>query len=365
MNKTKIKPGDIFGYWTVLRLESEYYTNSHALCECKCGKQQTLDIYNLLRGKSTKCRACSNAEIRNKRQKNIHKISPGDQFGKWTIIKEIKEDGQNPGSVTKGFLCRCQCGNTGIIPRGNLTSGTSTQCKKCAGIQLSAKKKGTHYKKTDIVGKRYGQLLVIGRDAYPTFICKCDCGNTITTTKQQLECGKTDCGHVRKEYEANKRIGEKYGRLTIIRRAEDKICDNGRKMIMYICQCDCGNIVSVSNTNLLGHNTTSCGCYVKEKKRKNTFKSKYTPEMKQEIMDRNNSVQDLSDKYGVNIHTIYWMRRNLEKAAGIEPPRKWTKEMNELVLKRELPDKELAAQLGVTCTALQQHRRRLILGINY
>lgn len=33
----------------------------------------------------------------------------------------------------------------------------------------------------------------------------------------------------------------------------------------YLCSCECGNLRSVRNDNLLLHNTTSCGCQRKEK----------------------------------------------------------------------------------------------------
>lgn len=53
--------------------------------------------------------------------------------------------------------------------------------------------------------------------------------------------------------------GKKFGRLTVIERAENK---NGR--IMWKCQCECGKIVIIQNYNLKSGHTKSCGCYRKD-----------------------------------------------------------------------------------------------------
>ena len=51
------------------------------------------------------------------------------------------------------------------------------------------------------------------------------------------------------------RTGQKYGRLTVLKRAENI---NGRTA--WICQCDCGNICTVLGDSLQAGNTRSCGC---------------------------------------------------------------------------------------------------------
>ena len=51
--------------------------------------------------------------------------------------------------------------------------------------------------------------------------------------------------------------GQKFGKLTILRRVEDR--KRGRPM--WLCQCECGNQTVVSSTRLLLPNgTRSCGC---------------------------------------------------------------------------------------------------------
>jgi len=50
--------------------------------------------------------------------------------------------------------------------------------------------------------------------------------------------------------------GKKFGRLTVIRRAESR-----RGHAKWFCRCDCGTEKSVLATNLVSGDTVSCGCY--------------------------------------------------------------------------------------------------------
>ena len=75
----------------------------------------------------------------------------------------------------------------------------------------------------------------------------------------------------------NDLTGQKFGRLTVIERAEDYVMPSGYRASKWLCQCDCGNTTVVLGKNLTKNNgTKSCGCFVKEnmskiKKRYNTY----------------------------------------------------------------------------------------------
>ena len=56
-------------------------------------------------------------------------------------------------------------------------------------------------------------------------------------------------------------IGNVYGYLTVIERAEND--KDGRAQ--WLCQCKCGNQVTVRGKALRQGNTKSCGCYQKER----------------------------------------------------------------------------------------------------
>ncbi len=56
-----------------------------------------------------------------------------------------------------------------------------------------------------------------------------------------------------------------FGRLTVIKRAEDRRFPSGGVDSMWECRCVCGRTCVVSGGNLRKGNTQSCGCFHKEK----------------------------------------------------------------------------------------------------
>lgn len=56
-------------------------------------------------------------------------------------------------------------------------------------------------------------------------------------------------------------IGQKFGRLIVIEKAESHISPCGTKCSMFLCECECGNRIVVQGRNLKNGNTKSCGCH--------------------------------------------------------------------------------------------------------
>ena len=55
--------------------------------------------------------------------------------------------------------------------------------------------------------------------------------------------------------------GQTFGKLTVLR-------ENGRdkhNKVLWLCRCECGNEVTVRGGHLRNENTTSCGCYRRER----------------------------------------------------------------------------------------------------
>ena len=57
--------------------------------------------------------------------------------------------------------------------------------------------------------------------------------------------------------------GQKFGLLTVIRRAENKRHPSGQTHTMYLCKCECGEEIVVSSAYLRNGHTKSCGCLQK------------------------------------------------------------------------------------------------------
>lgn len=58
--------------------------------------------------------------------------------------------------------------------------------------------------------------------------------------------------------------GNIYGRLTIIKRANNYVSPSGNKSAMWVCRCSCGKVVVVRATDLKQKKVFSCGCYKNE-----------------------------------------------------------------------------------------------------
>ena len=62
--------------------------------------------------------------------------------------------------------------------------------------------------------------------------------------------------------------GKVFGRLTVIKRAEDYISPKGKKFTQWLCECSCkaeNNIKTIMGGSLRSGITQSCGCLQKEK----------------------------------------------------------------------------------------------------
>lgn len=114
-------------------------------------------------------------------------------------------------------------------------------------------------KALDLTNQRFGKLIARERapkrnDKYTRWLCECDCGNwTEVRTDYLRSLHTTSCGCEKELHFSNQaEIGKKYGRLKV---------DHYDKLHgVYICECECGNIVPVKGYNLLNGNTQSCGC---------------------------------------------------------------------------------------------------------
>ena len=91
--------------------------------------------------------------------------------------------------------------------------------------------------------------------------------------------------------------GQKFGRLTVIKRGVDYINPNGSKVVQWLCKCDCGNeeLVLVRSSKLVGEYTRSCGCLKREKTAENGKKNKG----KSNLKNKKYNTFDLSGEYGI------------------------------------------------------------------
>lgn len=130
----------------------------------------------------------------------------------------------------------------------------------------------------DLTGKKFGRLLVIQNAGYyvgktghrrSQYLCRCDCGKEKIVLSSHLKDGHTtSCGCALTESNHKKLIdltGQKFGRLTVIKRSEDYVSPHGDVSVSWLCRCDCGNYTEVTSKNLKRGDTLSCGCLIRQK----------------------------------------------------------------------------------------------------
>lgn len=67
-------------------------------------------------------------------------------------------------------------------------------------------------------------------------------------------------------------VGQRFGRLVVIKRVDGYTTPNGKKRSKWLCQCDCGNTKEVLGSSLKNGHTKSCGCIHDEKTAERCYK---------------------------------------------------------------------------------------------
>ena len=128
--------------------------------------------------------------------------------------------------------------------------------------------------KKDLTGLKFGHWTVIERaedrvkpsgEHVATWLCECDCLDKTrrNVTGESLRAGtSSSCGGERiktiKSKPKNKKnlIGNTYGRLTVVKFDEESSTEYPK----WVCECNCGNVGSYYENNLIYGKTLSCGC---------------------------------------------------------------------------------------------------------
>lgn len=124
----------------------------------------------------------------------------------------------------------------------------------------------------DLSGKKFGEWTVIekykGKDKPKGYyLCICSCGEYRVVNGNNLKYGKSvSCGKKHGNVKIKEDLtGRRFGRLEVIKQADD--IEHGKtkkvKVAAWLCRCDCGNKCIITDKSLK-NGTISCGCYKKE-----------------------------------------------------------------------------------------------------
>lgn len=183
-NLSGTKCGDLIVlYKTKSTLKSK---QSMWVCLCKCHNPIIVTLTQLKLERVTHC-GCK--DVINKKDLS------GYKFGRLVVVcYAYSKKGQ------KYWKCLCDCGNIKYVPTAKLLSGHTKSCGCIKAEQL-----------TDLLGKRFGKLIVIRRvenlKNRARWECLCDCGETCFVTTHQLKVlHKQDCGCVYKKSNGEDKI---------------------------------------------------------------------------------------------------------------------------------------------------------------
>src|SRR5271167_2641363 len=119
----------------------------------------------------------------NKKKKDPDLSIIGKKYGLLTVLSFQEYKVLNNGKRKAFYVCRCECGKFKITAGNYLKSGTVKTC----GDTIHRRKDVMDLE--DLVGQRFGRLIVIKFDSfrekiykdrnrrYQQWLCKCDCGN--------------------------------------------------------------------------------------------------------------------------------------------------------------------------------------------
>lgn len=153
----------------------------------------------------------------------------------------------------------------------------------------------------DLTGQQFGRLTVIARaennaQGSAQWLCKCSCGNPeykIVRSTHLISGSVKSCGCLMKE--AGNILNQRFGKLVVVSKADDKIANDGVHITMWNCRCDCGNMTVVDTSSLKSGHTKSCGCLQGEHHNDATHKEGRTRlyriwnNIKQRCLNPNNS----------------------------------------------------------------------------
>lgn len=101
------------------------------------------------------------------------------------------------------------------------------------------------------------------KDRHCYWLCQCECGNQVSVVGTSLINGTTKSCGCLRKNKIIDLTGQRFGKLIAIRK-DEKPNKTSDRSCLWICKCDCGNETIVKSSSLRNGYTKSCGCLKKE-----------------------------------------------------------------------------------------------------
>jgi len=200
------------------KLKVKQVKDDKAICLCTCGRTAKIHIKNLLSGKRRTCGEClKNLDWTGRRHGMLY-------------IKERLSD--------KKWLAVCDCGNEIELNRRQIKDR-----KTCGCIKGGPKPK-------DYTGHTFNDIIILKPIKKDQWLCKCTlCNKEFELSKKQIRnkirikpC-RCSLSGLAKKYSP----GYKFNKLTIIKYTGK---NNYRGSNIWLCRCDCGNEIEVTTDQI-------------------------------------------------------------------------------------------------------------------
>lgn len=98
-----ITAGDTFGKWTVITYEGIQNKRHRWICKCECGTRSSIEAYQLLAGRSTKCKDCHKRQIKHRIHGHTKKDgSCSSEYSSWASMIQRCNNPNKPSYARYG-----------------------------------------------------------------------------------------------------------------------------------------------------------------------------------------------------------------------------------------------------------------------
>lgn len=210
--------GETFGKLTAIK----YLGDSIWECKCECGNTKNVRYTDLKIGRITTCGKCTKTAT-------LKEDLTDKVFNNWKVRKYLGNS---------MWECECSCGEIREVNQYDLKNNKSKSC----GHNIT----GPRF--IDITGETFGKWTVLSYAGNKQWNCRCSCGKEKVVWGKYLRSGQSkSCGHS----ELYDMIGQRFGKLILLEPKGD---------CKWLCRCDCNNLTIVNSNNLWRGATKSCGC---------------------------------------------------------------------------------------------------------
>ena len=297
--------GKTFGRWSVVRRMDRGW-----LCRCSCGVERIVRGDGLESGRSSSC-GCYHNEMAAKRLSGLTIDLTGMRFGRLVVLSRSEKSGSRIR-----WICGCDCGKKTEVLGSSLVRGATRSCgcyHKEVWQGLIRNPDLTEEDREEARQRRVDPRNVIWRkevykrDGYVCQVCgDGQGGNLVAHHKDswrtnpdkrfEVDNGVTTCEECHGEFHSifgygentkdqwelfikskgvdgvkfdrpvRRRIGkdlvgQKFGRLNVM------VLDDTKKVVHWLCRCDCGVVKSVDGHGMKRGQIKSCGCLQRDQAR--------------------------------------------------------------------------------------------------